>query len=100
MDVLDLLYELNEQGRTIVMVLHDLNHAARYAHHIVALREGQIRVQGTPTEVMTAEHIHEVFGLHTHIIPDPITDTPMCIPIGRRERTKEDAIAVSEETTA
>ncbi|NDJ35323.1 MAG: ABC transporter ATP-binding protein, partial [Chloroflexi bacterium] len=67
-DVLDLLEDLNHDGRTIVMVLHDLNQAARYADHIVALRGGQIVTQGTPEEVMTAETIREVFGLYTQII--------------------------------
>ena len=84
MDVLDLLDDLNEQGRTIVMVLHDLNHAARYADHIVALRGGQIVVQGSPEQVMTAENIRQVFGLHAQIATDPVAGTPMCIPIGRR----------------
>lgn len=89
-DVLDLLDDLNAQGRTIIMVLHDLNQAARYADHIVALRGGQIVVQGTPNEVMTPSTIHQVFGLHTQIIADPVAGTPMCIPIGRRGRTASD----------
>jgi iron complex transport system ATP-binding protein len=88
MDVLDLLGDLNEQGRTIVMVLHDLNQAARYADHIVALRGGQIVVQGNPQQVMTAENILQVFGLHAQIASDPVTGTPMCIPIGRRSKQK------------
>jgi len=92
MDVLDLLDDLNEQGRTIVMVLHDLNHAARYADHIVALRGGQIVVQGSPEQVMTAENIRQVFGLHAQIVTDPIAGTPMCIPIGRRGERKVPSI--------
>ncbi|MDE2908707.1 MAG: ABC transporter ATP-binding protein [Chloroflexota bacterium] len=83
MDVLDLLQSLNAEGRTIVMVLHDLNHAARYADTIVALRGGQIVVQGTAEEIMTAENIFQVFGLRSTIVTDPVTDTPMCVPIGR-----------------
>ena len=86
MDVLDLLYDLNQQGRTIIMVLHDLNHAARYADQIVALLGGQIVVQGTPQQVMTPDNIYQVFGLRSQVMTDPITGTPMCIPIGRRER--------------
>ena len=85
LDVLDLLAELNEQGRTIVMVLHDLNQAARYADTMVALRGGQIIVQGTPQQVMTSENLKQVFGLNAHIIHDPITHTPMCVPISRRQ---------------
>ena len=85
-DVLDLLEDLNQDGRTIVMVLHDLNQAARYADHIVALREGQIVTQGPPRSVMTSETIQQVFGLQTQIIDDPVTGTPMCVPLGRRGR--------------
>jgi iron complex transport system ATP-binding protein len=89
-DVLDLLAELNEQGRTIVMVLHDLNQAARYADTIVALRGGQIVAQGTPDQVITPENILQVFGLDADVIIDPVTGTPLCVPIGRRRmrRTK------------
>jgi iron complex transport system ATP-binding protein len=83
-DVLDLLAELNEQGRTIVMVLHDLNQAARYAHSIVALRGGQIVAQGTPERVLIPENILQVFGLEAEVVPDPVTGTPLCVPIGRR----------------
>lgn len=86
MDVLDLLDDLNTQGRTIIMVLHDLNQAARYADTIVALRGGQIIAQGTPEQVVTPANILQVFGLHAAVIADPITHTPLCIPIGRRGR--------------
>lgn len=85
-DVLDLLAELNEQGRTIVMVLHDLNQAARYADSMIALRGGQVVAQGAPHAVMNAETIRQVFGLHAEIISDPVTGTPLCIPIGRRDQ--------------
>lgn len=88
-DVLDLLAELNEQGRTIIMVLHDLNQAARYADMMVALRGGQIVAQGTPEDVMTVENIRQVFGLRAEVIPDPVTGTPMCVPIGRHGGRKK-----------
>ncbi len=84
LEVLDLLYDLNATGRTIVMVLHDLNQACRYAHHLVALRDGKIYAQGAPQQVMTAQMISEVFQIQAHVAADPITNTPMCIPIGRR----------------
>lgn len=90
MDVLDLLDDLNEQGRTIVMVLHDLNQAARYADTIVALRGGQIVAQGTPEQVMTPENILQVFGLKAEVVSDPITGTPMCVPIGRRGQRRRE----------
>lgn len=82
-EVLDLLHELNEAGRTIVMVLHDLNQACRYAHYLVAMRDGQICVQGEPAQVMTEQMVADVFRVNARIAPDPVTGTPMCIPIGR-----------------
>lgn len=87
-EVLDLLCELNQtQGRTLVMVLHDLNQACRYADCLVAVRAGQIYAQGTPTDVMTETMIREVFGLESKIINDPVTGTPMCIPLCRPLRS-------------
>lgn len=88
-EVLDLLYELNHtQGRTIVMVLHDLNQACRYADYLVAVKEGRIFTAGEPNQVMTEEMVKEVFGLQCRVVPDPVVGTPMCVPIGRKgERT-------------
>jgi iron complex transport system ATP-binding protein len=86
-EVLDLLYDLNQtQGRTIVMVLHDLNQACRYADYLVAMRQGNIYAQGNPAEVMTEGLVRDVFGLESRIVRDPVAGTPMCIPIGRRSR--------------
>lgn len=83
-EVLDLLYELNRsKGRTIVMVLHDLNQACRYADHLIAMHQGQVFAQGAPTEVMTATLVREVFGLESCIISDPVSGTPLCVPISR-----------------
>jgi iron complex transport system ATP-binding protein len=92
MDVLDLLHDLNAQGRTIIMVLHDLNQAARYADTIVALRGGQIVAQGAPEAVMTPLNIRQVFGLEAEVVTDPVTGTPLCIPIGRRGRKRQAAV--------
>jgi iron complex transport system ATP-binding protein len=83
LEVLELLHKLNETGRTIVMVLHDLNQACRYAHNLVAMREGKIWAQGDPRRVMTEQMVADVFGVHAHIVADPVTGTPMCIPLGR-----------------
>jgi iron complex transport system ATP-binding protein len=84
-EVLDLLYELNQsQGRTIVMVLHDLNQACRYADYLVAVKAGRIFAAGKPKLVISEEMVQEVFGLECRIIPDPILGTPMCVPIGRK----------------
>lgn len=90
-EVLDLLYELNQsKGRTIVMVLHDLNQACRYADHLVAVRQGQLYVQGVPMQVMTEAMVREVFGLECHILPDPVAGTPMCVPVGRKVKVRHD----------
>ncbi|WP_240139824.1 ABC transporter ATP-binding protein [Streptomyces sp. MUM 178J] len=86
-DVLDLCAELHEtQGRTLVAVLHDLNHAARYATHLVAMRGGRIVAEGPPAEVVTAERVERVFGLRCQVIEDPETGTPLVVPAGRRSR--------------
>jgi iron complex transport system ATP-binding protein len=82
MEVLDLLYRLNQQqGRTIVMVLHDLDRACRYADYLVAIKAGRVFAAGTPAEIVTTELVEAVFNLKCQIYPDPITGTPMCIPI-------------------
>jgi iron complex transport system ATP-binding protein len=62
-------------------VLHDLNHAARYASHIVAMRDGRILAEGTPEEVITSERVHEVFGLANVVIADPVTGGPLVVPL-------------------
>ena len=86
LEVLDLLHDLNERGRTIIMVLHDLNQACRYADHLVAMRAGVIMAQGAPKEVMIPELVKEVFQLDCQIVPDPISGTPLCVPIGRKHQ--------------
>jgi iron complex transport system ATP-binding protein len=86
-EVLDLLERLNDnEGRTIVLVIHDLNLAARYAHHLVAMRDGRIRVMGPPAEVVTEPMVRDVFGLPCRVIVDPVSGTPLVIPMGRNGR--------------
>lgn len=86
-DVLDLVEQLNtEGGRTVVMVLHDLNLAARYAQTLVAMKDGAIIAQGPPHEVLTAALLRQVFDLDAEVITDPVSGTPMVVPIGRRHR--------------
>lgn len=81
METLDLLAELNEsEGRTIVMVLHDLNQACRYAEHIIAMAEGRIVATGEPSEIATPDLIKRVFGLVARVIEDPVTGAPLCLP--------------------
>lgn len=81
LEVLALLKRLNEEeGRTIVMVVHDLNHASLYAHHIVAIKDGNVIREGTPEQVITRETLHEVFGVEADVIRCPRTGAPLCLP--------------------
>lgn len=83
-EVLDLLFDLNErEGRTIVMVLHDINLASRYAHHIVAIKDRNIFAQGKPEEIITCNLIHGVFDMKCQVTFDPMFGTPLCIPHGK-----------------
>ena len=84
LDVLDLLTELNrDRGTTIVMVLHDLNLAARYSNELVAVSGGKVFAHGHPREVITKENVKSVFGIDSVIITDPVSDQPAVMPIGR-----------------
>jgi iron complex transport system ATP-binding protein len=81
LEVLHLLQKLNEKNnRTIVMVVHDLNHAARYAHHMIAIKSGVVRGEGTPIEVITPDIMRDVFNIEADIVPDPRTGVPLCLP--------------------
>ncbi|QHO90087.1 cobalamin/Fe3+-siderophore ABC transporter ATP-binding protein [Actinomyces sp. 432] len=83
-EVLDLLTDLNrERGTTIVMVLHDINLAARYADHVIAMREGRVVAAGTPEQVVSPALMREVFGLDAEVITDPVSATPLVLPKGR-----------------
>lgn len=83
-EVLDLLFELNElEKRTIVMVLHDINLACRYAHHIVAVCDKTVYASGVPEQIVNDRLIRDVFQLECRIVPDPEFGTPMCIPLGK-----------------
>lgn len=87
LETLELIAHLNSQlGITIVMAMHDLNHAARYAHRIVALADGQTVADGPPHHVLTPDVIERVFDVTVHVLPDPTTGAPMCIPIAPRPK--------------
>ncbi|MEU2615356.1 ABC transporter ATP-binding protein [Micromonospora sp. NPDC007271] len=80
-EVLDLLHRLRtERGRTVVAVLHDLNQAARYADHLVAMRAGAVVAAGPPREILTADLVREVFGLDCVVVPCPVTGAPLIVP--------------------
>ncbi|MGH9211938.1 MAG: ABC transporter ATP-binding protein [Acidimicrobiales bacterium] len=84
-EVLDLLAELNErEQRTIVIVLHDLNLACRYADQLIAMKDGVIVAEGPPVDVVTVELVAEVFGLRCAVVPDPLTQTPLVVPVPTR----------------
>ena len=94
LEVLDLLAALNRaQGRTIVMVLHDLNEAARYSHHLVAMHQGRVVAGGAPEDVVTEDTVRAVFGIESRVVPDPVTGTPMVVPIGARHRSPVKAVS-------
>ncbi|AEV86076.1 ABC transporter [Actinoplanes sp. SE50] len=85
LEILDLCADLHErQGRTLVAVLHDLNHAARYATHLIAMRAGRVVKAGPPAQVLTASLVEEVFDLPCRVIDDPETGTPLVVPAARR----------------
>jgi iron complex transport system ATP-binding protein len=90
-EVLDLLYDLNQQqGRTIVMVLHDLNQACRYADYLVTVKNGRFFAAGDPQSLMTEELVQAVFNVECRIFSDPIAGTPMCIPISQRKSKRSE----------
>ncbi|WP_431871424.1 ABC transporter ATP-binding protein [Nocardiopsis eucommiae] len=86
-DVLDLVRDLHRQGgRTIVMVLHDLNLAARYADTIITMRDGRVVASGTPAEVLTPALLREAFDLEAVVTEDPVSGGPLVVPVGRAGR--------------
>jgi iron complex transport system ATP-binding protein len=88
-EVLDLCAELHEErGHTLVAVLHDLNHACRYATHLIAMSDGQIVAQGDPVQIVEAQLVERVFGLRCRVIEDPETGTPLIVPASRGARAQ------------
>lgn len=88
LEILDLLTDLNSsRGTTIVMVLHDLNLAARYSDRLIAMRAGAVHSTGTPEEVVTEQTMQEVFGVSSRVLPDPVSGRPMVMPLGRHHVT-------------
>ena len=98
-EVLDLLADLNEtDSRTIVMVLHDVNQAARYSNEIVAMKDGRIVAVGPPGQLINADFLRDVFGLEAQVIVDPIDGTPVCLPLHRRNGRRAARGAVAAVT--
>ena len=86
-ELMELFADLNQVGHTLVAVLHDLNQAARYGTHLIAMKDGDVVAEGTPSEIVTAELVEEVFGLRCLVVPDPVTGTPHVVPWGRDRRS-------------
>ncbi|QXC63514.1 ABC transporter ATP-binding protein [Aquihabitans sp. G128] len=100
-EVLDLLADLNaREGRTIVLVLHDLNLACRYAQHLVAMKAGRIVAEGSPSAVITAELVADVFGLEAQIIDDPLSHTPLVVPVPAALRQRPVALPLGTREVA
>ena len=89
-EMLDLLADLNiRRGTTVVMVLHDLNLAARYADHLVAMADGAVVAEGPPAVVVTEDVVRGVFDLDCRVITDPVSHTPLVVPVGRHHHRKD-----------
>lgn len=85
-EILDLLKELNKKrGTTIVMVLHDINLSTKYADYLFAMKDGKLIKQGTPSEIITDDTIKEIYGIDSVIIPDPISNSPLVIPVSAHD---------------
>jgi iron complex transport system ATP-binding protein len=97
-EVLDLITDLNrERGTTVVIVLHDLNLAARYADHVIAMKNGRIVAEGAARDVVTENMVKNVFGLDCRIAPDPVSGAPLIIPLGRHHAPSSPAATLSLE---
>lgn len=97
LEVLKLLKKLNEEeNRTIVMVIHDLNHAARFSDHMVAMRNGQLMKEGTADEVMTEEVLKEVFQIDAVVVKDPRTNKPACLSYDLLHQKERDLVAFAK----
>jgi iron complex transport system ATP-binding protein len=95
-ELLDLLVDLNRgSGKTIVLVLHDLNLACRYADHVITMRDGRIFAQGPPAAVIDADTVGAVFGVECQVVADPVSGTPLVVPRGRHEPANPRAVTAA-----
>ncbi|MEV2190906.1 ABC transporter ATP-binding protein [Streptomyces phaeochromogenes] len=97
-ELMELFTDLHHVGHTLVAVLHDLNHAARYGTHLIAMKDGAVVVEGTPDEVVTAELVEEVFGLRCLVVPDPVAGSPQVVPLGRERTRRKSADNIDVES--
>ncbi|MBM7652008.1 ABC transporter ATP-binding protein [Neobacillus cucumis] len=95
-EILNLLFELNEfKNRTVVMVLHDLNLACRFAHNIVAIKDQKVYAQGAPEHVISGQLVKQVFDMECEITVDPLFGTPLCIPYGKGRRILDKVVVMN-----
>ncbi|AZU48878.1 iron ABC transporter [Aeromonas hydrophila] len=78
-ELMKIMRQMNAKGKTVVVVLHDLNQACRYCDHLVVLEKGQLVIQGAPQEVLTEGMLASVFGIKARVFNDPVTGSPMCV---------------------
>ncbi|WP_316519709.1 ABC transporter ATP-binding protein [Kitasatospora brasiliensis] len=88
LEVLEMVRGLTERGRTVVLVLHDLTTACRYADHMVAMRDGKVAAQGAPRDIVTPELVRELYGVESAILTDPVHGTPVVCPVGLAPRAR------------
>lgn len=98
-ELMELFTDLHHVGHTLVAVLHDLNHAARYGAHLIAMKDGAVVAEGAPEEVVTAELVEEVFGLRCLVVPDPVAGTPQVVPLGRDRARQQIADGAEVESS-
>ncbi|MDZ5783207.1 ABC transporter ATP-binding protein [Marinococcus luteus] len=97
LEVLELLQKLNEkESRTIVMVLHDLNHAARFSDHLIAMCSGEVQCIGCPNDVICKNVLRQVFGIDAHVVTDPKSGKPLCMTYDLIERAPASATDLSQ----
>ena len=99
--MLDLVHRLNvDEGKTVAMVLHDVNKAARVSDHVIAIRDGQIVAQGSPADVIHPDVLSRVFAMATEVVPHPATGAPICIPRGANPILETVRLAVPQVASA
>ncbi|UTT87220.1 Fe(3+) dicitrate ABC transporter ATP-binding protein FecE (plasmid) [Vibrio pelagius] len=80
-ELMRLMQKMNDKGKTVVVVLHDLNQACRYCDHLVVLKQGRVVAEGAPEHVITEALLDDVFDLNAKVFHDPISNTPMCVAL-------------------
>lgn len=89
LEILELLQKLNqEENKTVVMVLHDLNHAARFGNYMIAVKNGKVIMEGTPHDVMTKKVLKDAFNIDADIVVEPNSGSPVCLTYDLHEEAE------------